>query len=40
MFSNFFSENGVVYEMMSKNIVQPEEPQMTSQYGGYALEAG
>ena len=25
---------------MSKNMVQTEEPQMTSQYGAYALRAG
>jgi hypothetical protein len=25
---------------MSKNIVEPEGPQMTSQYGAYALHAG
>jgi hypothetical protein len=41
MFSNFFfSENCTVYEMMSKNIVETEGPQMTSQYNAYALCAG
>jgi hypothetical protein len=40
MFNNFFSENGIAYEIMSKNIVETEEPQMTSQYGPYALRAG
>jgi hypothetical protein len=40
MFNNFFSENRTVYEIMSKNIVETEGPQMTSQYGGYALHAG
>ena len=40
MFNNFFFENGAVYEIMSKNIVEPEEPQMTSQYGAHALHAG
>ena len=25
---------------MSKNMVEPERPQMTSQYGAYALRAG
>jgi hypothetical protein len=35
-----FSENGTVYEIMSKNMVQTEMPQMTSQYGVYALHAG
>ena len=28
MFSNFFFENRAVYEIMSKNIVKPERPQM------------
>jgi hypothetical protein len=39
-FSSFFSENRTVYEIMSKNIVETNEPQMTSQYGAYALRAG
>jgi len=30
MFSNFFSENGVVYEIMWKNIVEPDRPKMTT----------
>jgi hypothetical protein len=38
--SKTFSENRVVYEIMSKNMVDPEVPQMTSQYGAYALHAG
>ena len=29
MFSNFFSENRTVYEIMSKNMVKPERPQIT-----------
>ena len=29
MFSNIFSENRAVYEIMSKNVVEPERPQMT-----------
>jgi hypothetical protein len=33
----FFLENCTIYETMSKNMVEPEEPQMTSQYGTYAL---
>ena len=37
MFSNFFSEYRAIYEIKSKNMVEPEGPQMTSQYGGYAL---
>ena len=34
-----FSENRTVYEIMSKNAVETEGPQMTSQYGAYALHA-
>jgi len=29
MFSNFFFENRALYEIMRKNTVQPERPQMT-----------
>jgi hypothetical protein len=36
--SNFFWS--AVYEIMSKNVMEPEESQMTSQYGAYALHAG
>jgi hypothetical protein len=36
----FFLENCTVYEIMSKNMVETERPQMTSQYGAYALRAG
>ena len=36
----FFSENRTVYEIMSKNLVETEGPQMTSQYGAYELRAG
>ena len=32
-----FLENRTVCEMMSKNIVDTEGPQMTSQYGAYAF---
>ena len=35
-----FSENRAVCEIMSKNVIEPEGPQMTSQYGAYALNAG
>jgi hypothetical protein len=35
-----FSENRTAYEIMSKNIVETEGPQMTSQYVAYALRAG
>ena len=39
--STFFSpENRTVYEIMSKNVVDTEGPQMTSQYGACALHAG
>ena len=41
MFTNFFFfENRAVYEIMSKNVMRPEEPQMTSQYGAYELHVG
>jgi hypothetical protein len=40
MFNNFFSENRTFYEIMSKNMVETEGPQLTSQYGAYALHAG
>ena len=40
-FSKFFPpENSVVYEIMSKNLVDPGGPQMTPQFGAYALHAG
>ena len=35
-----FSENRTVYKIMSKSVVETERPQMTSQYGAYALHAG
>jgi hypothetical protein len=35
-----FFENHIVYEIMSKNIVETEGPQMTSQYGAFTLRAG
>jgi hypothetical protein len=40
MFKNFFFENGAVYEIMSKNMVEPQRPQMTSEYGAYELYTG
>jgi hypothetical protein len=40
MCSNFFSEIRAVYDVMSKNLVEPEGPQMTSQHDAYALHAG
>ena len=36
----FFFENRTVYEKIPKNMVETEGPQMTSQYGAYALHAG
>ena len=40
MSDSFFSENHAVYEIKSKNIVEPEGLQMTSQYGAHELHAG
>ena len=40
MFNTFFSENHTVYEVISKQVVDTEGPQMTSQYGAHALRAG
>jgi hypothetical protein len=40
VFSNFFFEDRTVYEILSKNVVEPEGPHMTSQYGAHALRAG
>jgi hypothetical protein len=40
MLNIFFSENRPVYEIMSKNMVKPEEPKMTSQYGANAMHVG
>jgi hypothetical protein len=41
MFNNFFfSENRIIYEIIPKNVVGTEGPQMTSKYGAYALRAG
>jgi hypothetical protein len=40
MFSNFFSENRAVYEIMLKTLVETDGPQMTSQYGACTLNAG
>ena len=36
----FFPENLAVYDIMSKNMVEPKGYQMKSQYGAYALHAG
>ena len=40
MFNSTFSKNRAVYEIMSTNMVEPERPQMTLQYGACALNAG
>ena len=40
MFSDSFFENYAVCEIMSKNMVEIEGPQMALQYGAYALHAG
>ena len=41
MFSAFFFfENRAVYQIMPKNMVEPEGSQMTSKYGAYELHAG
>ena len=40
MFNNFFSENHIIYDVLSKNVVQLERPEMSSQYGKCALHAG
>jgi len=37
---NNFSENGAVYEIMGKNHVEPDRPQMKTQYGACAVHAG
>ena len=39
MFNNisFFSKKHTVYELMSKNLVEPEGPQVTMQYGPCGL---
>jgi hypothetical protein len=37
---NFFFENRAVCEVMWKNMVQPDRPRMTVQYGVCALHAG
>jgi cyclophilin family peptidyl-prolyl cis-trans isomerase len=39
MSNNSFSENCTFYEIIPKNMVETEGPQMTSQCGAYALRA-
>ena len=36
----FFSENRAVREIKWENVIQPERPQMTIQYGSRILHAG
>ena len=40
MLKYVFSENRAVYEIMSKNLVEPERPQITSQYDAHTFHAG
>jgi len=40
LFAITFSKNRAVYEKMKKNVVQPDRPQMTIQYGACATHAG
>ena len=38
MFHNFFPiGNRAVYEIMCKNVVEPERPEMTIKYGAHSL---
>ena len=39
-FKNFFYENGVFYEIMWKNITDPDRPHITIKYGACALHTG
>jgi len=39
MSTNFFPENGAVYYKV-ENLVQPDSPQMKTQFGACALHAG
>jgi BarA-like signal transduction histidine kinase len=40
LWSITFPENCAVYEIMLKNVVEQERPQMTIQHGACALHAG
>jgi hypothetical protein len=40
IFNNFFPKNRAAYEIIWKNMVQPERPQMTVEYGACTLHAG
>ena len=37
---NLFFENRAFYEIMLKNLVEPERPQMKTQYGAHMFRAG
>jgi hypothetical protein len=39
IFNNLFSENRVVYEIMWKNVVEADRPQMTTKRGTCAWHA-
>jgi len=36
----FFSENCAIYEIMWENMVEPDGPQMTTEYGACTFHAG
>jgi hypothetical protein len=40
MFSDLFPKNLTAYDMMSKNALEPEGTQITSQYGACVLQGG
>jgi hypothetical protein len=40
MLRNFFPENCAAYVVMLKNVVEPDRPQMTIQYGASTVHAG
>jgi len=40
MFSEFFSENRAIYEIMWKNVIEFDRPQMTITYGSCFFHAG
>jgi hypothetical protein len=40
IFNNIFSDNCALYEIIWKNVVQPNRQQATIYYGAYTLNAG
>ena len=40
IFNSIYSESHAVHEIIWKNIVEPDRPQMTIYYGTFALHAG